>query len=421
MSLEELINLKLKNLYVENEKAQDDSSKTEQEKDELEKVREDCEDFIHLMSEGWENVKHQDTKKLTKHLIKYSGLAYNEDEINENFRLVKLVYEAIEFGLDTTLTETQIDFVRGYIGSLMQIVKDLDEKIRAKEELVSTTKESNTRNNDAILGLEILKEKISDPMNEDVLDENDFQAFYSIIEDENIPTDIRKQAIVKFIKYNNDRISNTPKQGAKVSIEDIKDLFSSYGFSDPKELAFISKNKKELEARSELQNMNSILSFMKENRIIKRFDIGALLSICLAGSAESVRETYKKLAKEHKLCDFYFQTPGVWVNNTLKQESKRNRYGGPGPKENPRSLYYSARKISLEDVERNEEFLKEKGFNIDLESKENIGKLLSTPHYKLVQNYELCRSYGLYGDNSAHDNISPLYGSCIEEKMDSLI
>ena len=167
--------------------------------------------------------------------------------------------------------------------------------------------------------------------------------------------------------------------------------------------------------------MNSILSFMKENRIIKRFDIGALLSICLAGSAESVRETYKKLAKEHKLCDFYFQTPGVWVNNTLKQESKRNRYGGPGPKENPRSLYYSARKISLEDVERNEEFLKEKGFNIDLESKENIGKLLSTPHYKLVQNYELCRSYGLYGDNSAHDNISPLYGSCIEEKMDSLI
>ena len=37
MSLEELINLKLKNLYVENEKAQDDSSKTEQEKDELEK------------------------------------------------------------------------------------------------------------------------------------------------------------------------------------------------------------------------------------------------------------------------------------------------------------------------------------------------------------------------------------------------
>ena len=202
MSLEELINLKLKNLYVENEKAQDDSSKTEQEKDELEKVREDCEDFIHLMSEGWENVKHQDTKKLTKHLIKYSGLAYNEDEINENFRLVKLVYEAIEFGLDTTLTETQIDFVRGYIGSLMQIVKDLDEKIRAKEELVSTTKESNTRNNDAILGLEILKEKISDPMNEDVLDENDFQAFYSIIEDENIPTDTRKQAIVKFIKYN---------------------------------------------------------------------------------------------------------------------------------------------------------------------------------------------------------------------------
>lgn len=421
MTLEELISLKLKNLYNEIEIDRDELSRSEEEKNELVKVCEECEDFIHIMSEGWENVKHQDTEVLTKYLIKYSGLAYNENEINENFRIVKLVYEAIEFGLDTNLTETQIDFVRGYIGSLMQMVKDLDQKIKTREALVSKNKEKSVVNNEIINGLETLNNKISDPVNEDVLDQNDFQAFYSIIEDKNIPSDVKKQAIVKFIKYNADRISNTPKQNNKVSIEDIKDLFSSYGFNDPKEVEFINKNRKELEARSDLQNMNSILSFMKDNKIIKRFDIGPLLSICLVGSYESVRDTYKKLDKEHKLCDFYFQTPGVWVNNTLKQENKKIRYGGVSTKENPKSLYYAARKISLEDIELNEEFLKEKGFNIDLQSKENLGKLLTTPHYKLLQNYELCRSYGLYQDKNSLTNISPLYGSCIEEKMDRLI
>ncbi len=421
MTLEELISLKLKNLYNELEIDRDELSRSEEEKNELVKVCEECEDFIHIMSEGWENVKHQDTEVLTKYLIKYSGLAYNENEINENFRIVKLVYEAIEFRLDTNLTETQIDFVRGYIGSLMQMVKDLDQKIKTREALVSKNKEKSVVNNEIINGLETLNNKISDPVNEDVLDQNDFQAFYSIIEDKNIPSDVKKQAIVKFIKYNADRISNTPKQNNKVSIEDIKDLFSSYGFNDPKEVEFINKNRKELEARSDLQNMNSILSFMKDNKIIKRFDIGSLLSICLVGSYESVRDTYKKLDKEHKLCDFYFQTPGAWVNNTLKQENKKIRYGGVSTKENPKSLYYAARKISLEDIELNEEFLKEKGFNIDLQSKENLGKLLTTPHYKLLQNYELCRSYGLYQDKNSLTNISPLYGSCIEEKMDRLI
>lgn len=421
MSLEELINLKLKNLNNEMNRIHNDSTSALKEKDELELVREECEDFIHLMSEGWENIVHQDTETLTKYLIKYNGLAFNEKEINENFKIIKLVFEAIDAGLDTTLTETQVDFIRVYIGNLMQMVKDLDQKIKAKEALVVRSSEFNATYSDVIIGLEILSEKISDPLNEEVLDENDFQAFYSIIEDKNIPNDVKKQAIVKFIKYNSDRMSNTPKQNSKVNIDDIKDLFSSFGINDPKVLAFISRNKKELEARSELQNMNSILSFMKENNILWKFDISTILSICLAGSVESVRDTYKKLEKEHKLCDFYFQTPGVWVNNALKQEDKRPRYGvGPGPKDNPRSLYYAARKISLEDVERNEEFLKEKGFNIDLESKENIGKLLSTPHYRLVQNYEICKKYGLYQDESRLENISPLYGSCIDEKMDKL-
>ena len=420
MSLEELINLKLKNLYSEIDRIQNDSSNASKEKDELENVREKCEDFIHLMSEGWENIKHQDTETLTKYLIKYNGLAFNEKEINENFKIIKLVYEAIEAGLDTSLTETQIDFIRVFIGNLMQMVKDLDQKIKAKDTLVTKSREINSNYGDTIIGLEILSEKISDPLNEEVLDENDFQAFYSIIEDESISNEVKKQGIIKFTKYNSDRLSNTPKTISKISIDDIKDLFSSYGFNNKKDMDFINRNKKELEARCELQNINSILSFMKDNKILRRFSLGTILSICVAGTVETVSQTYKKLESEGKISDLYFQTPGVWVNNPVKKKSQKNR-GIPGPKENPRSLYYAARKISLEDIELNEKFLKEKGFDISATESDKVVKLLTTPNYRVVENYDICRRYGLYDGSIKNQAVTPLYGSNIEDRLDNLI
>lgn len=420
MTLEEIINLKLKSLYAEIERLRNNSLKLDEETEKLTMVLLESEEFIHTMSEDWSNIGKLDVDKMTDNLVKYGSFAYDKKEVKETFRIINIVYEAINAGIDTALTESQKAFIEGYLGNLIQMIKSLNESINVKDAESKENKNKINIYNEFTFGLESLSEKVSDPLNEEILNENDFQAFYSIIEDDSISNEVKKQGIIKFTKYNADRLSNTPKTISKISVDDIKDLFSSYGFNSKKDMDFINRNKKELESRCELQNINSILSFMKDNRILRKFSLATILSICVAGTAETVSQTYKKLESEKKLSDLYFQTPGVWVNNPVKKKSHR-RKGEPGPKENPRSLYYAARKISLEDIELNEKFLKEKGFDISAVESDKAVKLLTTPNYRVVENYDICRRYGLYDGSIKNQALTPLYGSNIEDRLDNLI
>lgn len=420
MTLEEIISLKLKSLYAEIERLRNNSIKLDEETEKLTMILLESEDFIHTMSEDWANIGKLDVDKMTDYLVKYGSFAYDKKEVKETFRIINVVYEAIEAGIDTTLTDSQKAFIEGYLGNLIQMIKSLNENINTKDTESIENKNKINIYNEFTSGLERLGEKVSDPLNEEILNESDFQAFYSIIEDESISNEVKKQGIIKFTKYNADRLSNTPKTISKISIDDIKDLFSSYGFNSKKDMYFINRNKKELEARCELQNINSILSFMKDNKILRRFSLGTILSICVAGTVETVSQTYKKLESEDKISDLYFQTPGVWVNNPVKKKSQKNR-GMPGPKENPRSLYYAARKISLEDIELNEKFLKEKGFDISATESDKVVKLLTTPNYRVVENYDICRRYGLYDGSIKNQAVTPLYESNIEDRLDNLI
>lgn len=420
MTLEEIINLKLKSLYAEIERLRNNSLKLDEETEKLTMVLLESEEFIHTMSENWSNIGKLDVDKMTDNLVKYGSFAYDKKEVKETFRIINIVYEAINAGIDTALTESQKAFIEGYLGNLIQMIKSLNESINVKDAESKENKNKINIYNEFTFGLESLSEKVSDPLNEEILNENDFQAFYSIIEDDSISNEVKKQGIIKFTKYNADRLSNTPKTISKISVDDIKDLFSSYGFNSKKDMDFINRNKKELESRCELQNINSILSFMKDNRILRKFSLATILSICVAGTAETVSQTYKRLESEKKLSDLYFQTPGVWVNNPVKKKSHR-RKGEPGPKENPRSLYYAARKISLEDIELNEKFLKEKGFDISAVESDKAVKLLTTPNYRVVENYDICRRYGLYDGSIKNQALTPLYGSNIEDRLDNLI
>lgn len=422
MTLDEIIALKLKTLYDEIDRLTKENTSLNYEIDELTEVLLISEDFIHTMADNWANISLLDTKSMTDYLIKYGLYAYDKSEVEETFRIINIVYDAIKDGINTSLTDEQKAFIEGYIGNLIQMIKTINENIELKDKELKNNKNKTNEYDDLILNLEYLKEKISDALNEEILNEDDFHAFYSIVEDSSISNEIKKQAIIKFIKYNTDRLSNTPKNISRVSIDDIKDLFSSYGFNDLRSLKVIEKNKSELELRGNLQNINSILGFMNENKILNKFPLSVILSICIIGDYESVVQTYKKLSDENRLTDLYFQTPGVWINNPVKRKNGNKRiHRNPNLKDGPCSLYYSARRISLEDIDLNIKFLKEKGFDINLANGDKNMKLLTTPNYKIVSNYNICRKYGLYDGKVKNQVLTPLYGSNIEERLDNLV
>ena len=88
MTLEEIISLKLKSLYVEIERLRNNSLKLDEETEKLTMVLLESEDFIHTMSEDWANIGKLDVDKMTDYLIKYGSFAYDKKEVKETFRIM---------------------------------------------------------------------------------------------------------------------------------------------------------------------------------------------------------------------------------------------------------------------------------------------------------------------------------------------
>ena len=81
MTLEEIISLKLKSLYVEIERLRNNSLKLDEETEKLTMVLLESEEFIHTMSEDWANIGKLDVDKMTDYLIKYGSFAYDKKEV----------------------------------------------------------------------------------------------------------------------------------------------------------------------------------------------------------------------------------------------------------------------------------------------------------------------------------------------------
>ena len=97
MTLEEIISLKLKSLYVEIERLRNNSLKLDEETEKLTMVLLESEEFIHTMSEDWANIGKLDVNKMTDYLIKYGSFAYDKKEVKE---LLEGLYYAVasEYG-----------------------------------------------------------------------------------------------------------------------------------------------------------------------------------------------------------------------------------------------------------------------------------------------------------------------------------
>lgn len=202
MTLEEIINLKIDKLDKENKEVKFRISLLNNKIDEIESVRDKCETFVHDMADDWENISYFDMRLLTNYLIKYGDYVLDIKEVNDNFDIIKLVYEAISNGLDTKLDLKQIEFVRTYIGKHMNLIIELEEKIEKIESELKPIEEKSEKNKELRGELVTLLNKIKDTNNKELLDEDEFLAFYSIIEDEDVKDKDKKEAIINFTKYN---------------------------------------------------------------------------------------------------------------------------------------------------------------------------------------------------------------------------
>lgn len=419
--LVDIINLRLNSLYSELEKLNNAFSQSEL--DELELVSIKCEDFLSSMSDDRANITSIDTDDMTDILIRYGNNPYDKMEVAEKFRHIKLVYKGIEAGLDISISESQNAFLESYITNVMQVVKNISQTISEKSEAKVKSEGELGKLNDSIIDLELLLEKITDVNNNDILDENDFNVFSTVIDDDSIPNDMKMNALIEFRKYNIMRTNKEVKVVSKVNIEDVRNCFIEHGFSE-KQLRLVDKFKDEIETNSKVDNIRNILNYMESKNILRKFAFSDLLVICIYGTLDSVKNRYETLESKNTLYPVFFDIPSVWINNVSRSSNRiHTRKNSNGKEiENPKSLKYSAHILSYEDLIKNEKFLKDKGFDVSLNDQTGVIKVFRQSHQRLVDNFNTVCKYGLFNDNPEDFPISALANiSNLEIKLDYFI
>lgn len=415
----DIINLKLNRLYTELERINKDNDIDDI--DSLEKVSILCEDFLSSMSDNRSNIINLDTDTITDILIKYGNNPYDKEEVSNKFRHIRLVYKGIASGIDIKISDSQEAFLESYITNVMQVVKNIHDTINDKLDKMEENEKESNRINDMIIELEILLDKIKDVNNNDVLDENDFNTIYGLTSEEDISTDMKMKALIEFRKYNQSRLNHEIKHKSYVSIEDVRNCFIEHGLKE-KQLIIMDKFKKEIESNANTDNIRNILNYMESKNILNEFAFSDLLTICLYGTLDSVKNRYELLESQDRLYPIFFNTASIWINNTPKRTNRKGirRAKRVNKQNRVRSLSYSAHSVSFEDLIQNEKFLREKGYDVSLE-KGDGSKALRIPHEKLVSNFETISNYGMFEKGSSLPISAISNVARLEDKLDYFV
>ena len=284
--LTEIIRIKLDKLYSELDKLSRENDVSDL--DTLEEISIKCEDFLSILAESRSNITTLNTDDMTNILIKYGNNPYDKKEVSDKFKYIKLVYLGIDRGLDISISDTQEAFLESYITNVMQVVKNIRSTINEKNDKKNELQSKIDELRDFIIELEALLDKINDQNNEEVLDANDFNTFYKIVEDDEISNDIKMQGLIEFRRYNIMRANKEKKTISKVSIEDIRNCFIEHGFSE-KQLRIVDKFKDEIERNAKIDNIRNILNYMESKNTLRRFAFSDLLTITLYGTLDSLK------------------------------------------------------------------------------------------------------------------------------------
>lgn len=416
MNLGRIIKSKIKSLYKEYNRINNKSNNS------LDK------DIVNNLITFVVNVRNDESTLLNYSMdnIKemFSNVYKNEDYDNivEEFRIISIILKGkYENNLNIDLSDNQKKVFNKALSKINRYALKLVEKIKYNESVYEENKEYLDNIEFDILLLEELENKVRDKNSKEVLSKEDFETFYKMfIDDENLSFLERRDLLLSFKEYNDKKIQNRSNEIDFDKLNELKDLFRKYGV-DEKIDKCINKHEYEVSNNVDLNNVVEILEFMKSVNILKRFELSTLLGICLDGTKESVENTYNKIVSMNKNCKMFYDTSGVWIDNIPKEVKKRKKTHYVRGREKEVNYASINHEISLEELLENEKFLTDLGYDVSI-ANEKSAKTLKTPNYKIRENYELLKLYGILDVNEPENfSTSAFAFSNIDDKCDKFI
>ena len=384
----------------------------------LEELNHDLEELKTFLNEfgNREKIRNADTKDITSLLLKYKQLDLDYETLESELRTIKLLLKGIyDRKLSMNLSPEQSKTLTSYFSSLEDLVHELKDRIDTLTADCAEIKEDKAALEEEILELEILLEKLRDPNDLSLLTEEDLAIVRKISDNKKMSAKYRKDALVGFIEYNNDRKMGKPKE-YKISLDEVISCFEEFGIDiNP----IVKRYSSEVERNSYVENIREVLTYMRSVDILDKFELPDLLSICIYGNVDSVRETYEEVSKSEKN-DNYYHIASLWVHNMPDRTivSKKKNKRGKHVEKDEVSLHNVANLISKEEFERNKKLLIENGFQFD-ENDIGVRKTLTTPSYRLTESLNAAKMYGFV--NAKRFKIWMLSEYLLMEKKDTLI
>ena len=221
MTLAEIIKTKRDNLYetYNNINLENNKEKIESLKEDINKLT----NLIEILSKDIKNIKNLQYQDISNYV------SIKEEDLNNIKLVLKAKYEA---NLSVDLTTTQLEVVKKLIEELVEKKDSLVETVKKEEERTNKNKEEVSSIEEAILNLEYLYEKVNDKEDYSLLNLEDFKTLSIILEDKDTSSKIKIDLLSSVIEYN----ENIKKQNKKIlvttDIEEVKECFRNFGFSE---------------------------------------------------------------------------------------------------------------------------------------------------------------------------------------------
>ena len=416
MNLSTIIKNKLKSLYKEYNKINKKGNNKEEVLllDKLYKFISD----IKSTDKNLLNYKEEELKELLENI-------YKEEELNEILEQIRLISIVLigkyERNLSINLSDNQTKTFDKITKKITKYIEKQSEKIKENETLFEENKEYLSEIELIILELEEINSKLRNKENKEIITQEEFDYLYELfIEDESLSFEEKRNILLAFKEYNDKISSKIINEIDTKKIKDLIDIFISFGI-DEKIEKYIKKHEYEISTNIDLDNVKSVLEFMKDVNILRRFDLSTILGICLDGTKESVENTYNRMKELNLSSKMFYETSGVWIDNIPKEIKKRKKHNYKRGKEKEVSYQAINHEISFEELLENERFLRNLGYDVSI-ANEKSAKTLKTPNYKIRENYELLKLYGIL-DAVEPENFSTsaFAFSNIDDKCDKFI